>query len=76
MDSLRSEENILDWGETTMRPTEKHEFVFAFNVQQDKFQLKIPLNIPIKGTVREVMFRIIATHNVPCYIHNGKTFSS
>ena len=55
MDSSRSEENILDWGETTMRPTEEHEFLFAFNVQQDQFQLKIPLTIPIKGTVREAV---------------------
>ena len=72
MNTSGTEQNVLGWGETTERPKEEHEFLFAFNIQQDKFQLKIPLTIPLKDTVHGLMYRIIASHNVPCYIHNGK----
>jgi len=62
----------LDWGETIERPKEDIEFTFNFSIHQNQCVLRIPITLPLKESVRELMYRVIASHNVPCYIHNGK----
>ena len=68
-----SEEHALEWGETVNCPKENHEFVYTCTVQQEKCVLRIPFTLPMKESTRELMYRIIASHNVPCYVHNGMT---
>uniref|UniRef100_A0A7M5UWM5 Uncharacterized protein n=1 Tax=Clytia hemisphaerica TaxID=252671 RepID=A0A7M5UWM5_9CNID len=65
-----SEENVLEWGETVNCPKESHEFVYTCTLQQEKCVLRIPFTLPMKESTRELMYRIIASHNVPCYVHN------
>lgn len=64
-----SEESQLEWAETIERPREEVEFTFTFDLRDEKHVLKIPFHIPLKETIRELMYRIVASHNIPCYLH-------
>ncbi|XP_013416133.1 protein C12orf4 homolog [Lingula anatina] len=43
-------------------------FVFAFSNQGTKSTLKVPIPIPLDTTAESLAGRLIAAHNIPCYV--------
>lgn len=60
----------LEWGQTLHVPHEEVEFAFNFNLRGIQNRLKVNINIPLKRKVRELVYRLIASHSIPCYLHD------
>ena len=62
----------LEWGETLYKPKEEVEFSFSYEVQESKYMLEVKFLIPLKKTVKELAYRLISSHSMPCYIYDSK----
>ena len=61
-----------DLGETIIEPTEDFIFKFSYNLHGSTNILTVDVPIPLKKTVQEFANRLIASHPIPCYLHEGK----
>ena len=60
-----------DLGETIIEPTEDFIFKFSYNLHGSTNILTVDVPIPLKKTVQEFANRLIASHPIPCYLHEG-----
>ena len=58
----------IEWGSTIQKPSENALFKYTFYVRGEEHILKVNIQVPIQGTVRELMNRMIASHNIPVYV--------
>ena len=61
-----------DLDETIIEPTEDFVFKFSYNLHGCTNVLTVDVPIPLKKTVQEFANRLVASHPVPCYLHEGK----
>ena len=51
-------------------------FVYSFHQAGKQLVLKIPVQIPLDATIKELGYRIINCHPVACYNEEGEAFLS
>lgn len=51
--------------------TEK-DFVFKFSSKGLDSTLTIPVVIPLRQPVNDLVGRLVKAHNLPCYVEDGK----
>ena len=50
----------------------KKEFVYEFTTRGKRSILKVPVQIPLEHTARELGWRLVKAHNLPCFVEEGK----
>ena len=53
---------------------QKQDFVFDFKDRGKLQRLTVPIPIPLKISAKEFVQRLIAFHNLPCYLESGKRY--
>ncbi|KAL5018621.1 hypothetical protein ScPMuIL_004343 [Solemya velum] len=46
------------------------EFVFTFSSKDQKSTLKVPVTIPLQQSASDLVGRLVAAHNLPCYVED------
>jgi len=71
---MESSENgqgdFLEWGDSIRHPREDAEFTFTYNVRDFEHVLKVHITLPLQESREEFGYRLIASHHIPCYLHN------
>ncbi|XP_021103730.1 protein C12orf4 homolog isoform X4 [Heterocephalus glaber] len=48
----------------------EREFVYAFKVGNESFELRVPLKFPVQENASHLHGRLMLLHNLPCFIEN------
>ena len=68
----KATEGVLAWGETVIQPQEEVEFSYSYYLHENQHVLTVRFDIPLRKSVRELTYRLLASHSIPCYLEDGK----